>query len=224
MAELVVHHLDNSRSQRIIWLLEELDLPYTIRQYHRNPTTMRAPRELADVHPLGKAPILTIDDEVHAESGAIVEGVLDRFGEGRLRPQSPGIELNQFRFFMHYAEGSLMSPLLVRLITDRLASPSVPFFLRPLTKAVGGKIDASFTKGELAKHSKFLEATLASRPWFAGEAFTAADIQMSFPIEAAAARAGFGAFPAIAEWLTRIHDRPAYKRAIERGGALNLGG
>jgi glutathione S-transferase len=224
MAELTVHHLDNSRSQRVLWLLEELEVPYALVLHKRDPSTKRAPPELRKIHPLGKSPVVTLEDgTVLAESGAILETLVDRYGNGRLRPE-PGTEAYQrYRFFMHYAEGSLMPPLLVRFILARLRSAPLPFFVRPIAKGIARKIDEQFTEPELARHVAFIEGELEGRKWLVGDEPTAADVQMSFPLEALLGRAGgVGAHPRISALVERMRARPAYERALERGGPYDL--
>ena len=224
MAELTVHHLDNSRSQRVLWLLEELEVPYAVKIYNRDPATQRAPAELRKVHPLGKSPVVTLEDgTVLAESGAIIEALVDRYGNGRLRPE-PGTEAYQrYRFFMHYAEGSLMPPLLVRFILTRLRSAPLPFFVRPIARGIAGKIDEQYTNPELARQAAFIEGELEGRQWLVGDEPTAADVQMSFPVEALMARgSGLGSLPRITALVERIHARPAFQRALERGGSYDL--
>ena len=224
MAELTVHHLDNSRSQRVLWLLEELEVPYAVKIYNRDPATQRAPAELRKVHPLGKSPVVTLEDgTVLAESGAIIEALVDRYGNGRLRPE-PGTEAYQrYRFFMHYAEGSLMPPLLVRFILTRLRSAPLPFFVRPIARGIAGKIDEQYTNPELARQAAFIEGELEGRQWLVGDEPTAADVQMSFPVEALVARgSGSGSYPRITALVERIHARPAFQRALERGGSYDL--
>lgn len=223
MARLIVHHLDNSRSQRVLWLLEELEVPYDLELYRRDPVTMRAPESLRKIHPLGKSPMVTLEDgTVLAESGAILEALVDRYGNGRMRP-APGTDDEQrYRFFMHYGEGSLMPPLLVRFILDRVRK-APPFFLRPIAKGIAGKIDEVFTAPEIARHVAFLEGELEGRQWLAGDEPTAADVQMSFPLEALLGRAAeVSAHPRISAFVERIHARPAYQRALERGGPYDL--
>lgn len=224
MAVLTVHHLDSSRSQRVLWLLEELEVPYEVETYARDPETQRAPAELRRVHPLGKSPVVTLEDgTVIAESGAILETLVDLYGNGRMRPE-PGTEAyRRYRFFMHYAEGSLMPPLLVRFILSRLRAAPLPFFVKPIAKGIASKIDAAFTDPELARHVAFLEAELEGRQWLAGDEPTAADVQMSFPVEALIARAGsVSSHPRISTYVERIRARPAWQRALERGGPYDL--
>lgn len=216
---IVVHHLDNSRSQRVLWLLEELGQPYEIRQHFRDRQTMLAPPELRQVHPLGKAPVIVDGDAVVAESGAIIEYLVDRYDSGRLRPPAESPDRLRYTYFLHYAEGSAMPPLLLKLVFGRIASTPVPFFVKPVVKGIVAKVNASLIAPQLKTHLDFLEGELARRPWFAGESFSAADIQMSFPVEAARQRAGLdGSRPKLLDWLRRIHARPAWQRALERGG------
>ncbi len=224
MASLVVHHLENSRSQRVLWLLEELSVPYELVRYERNPKTMRAPPSLEKLHPLGKSPVVVIDDELTlVESGAIVEHLLDAHDDGRLRP-SPGTEAHRrFRFWLHYAEGSLMAPLLVRLIFNRISSTRMPFFLKPVVNGLVKKVSTTFTDPEIAKHVAFIDGELSQHEWFAGDEFSAADIVMSFPLEGLVARQKPSERSArIDAFLERIYARPAHAKALERGGPYAL--
>ena len=213
---IVVHHLNNSRSQRVLWLLEELGVPYEIKKYQRDPTTMLAPPELLQVHPLGKSPVITDGDATVAETGAIVEYLTERYGEGRLVP-SPGTpEKRRYTYWLHFAEGSAMTPLLLRLIFGRIRSgQGLPFFARPIAKAIAGKVDAAMVAPNLARQLDHMEGELAHGPWFAGAEFTAADVMMSFPLEAAKQRAGLDdTRPRLMQWLRTVHARPAYRRAL----------
>ena len=221
---LTVHHLNNSRSQRVLWLLEELGLPYDIKFYERDSATMLAPPELRAVHPLGKSPVVTDGELVLAESGAILEYLVDRYGEGRLKPAGNTPEaLLRYRYWMHYAEGSVMPPLLMKLIFDRIERGPMPFFVRPIAKGIAAKVKGSFIQPSIDRHFNFIEAELGKSAWFAGDAFTAADVQMSFPLEAAAARGGPAAQqPRVSDFLRRIHARPAYRQALARGGPYVL--
>jgi len=212
---ITVHHLENSRSQRVLWLLEELSLPYTVKRYARDPQTMRAPPELVTVHPLGKSPIITEDGIVVAETGAIVTYLTDRAG-GALVPTLGTPERARYTYWLHYAEGSAMPPLLLKLVFSRLA-PGSPWALRPLVRRIAETVLHNFVDPDLRRHAAFWEQELADRPYFCGTDFTAADIMMSFPLEAFAAR-GTGAGPRVTAWLARIHARPAYRTALERGG------
>ncbi len=220
---IVVHHLNNSRSQRILWLLEELDLAYEIRPYQRDPHTMLAPPDLRAVHPLGKSPVITDGDLTIAESGAIVEYLVGRYGNGRLEPPANTLEKLRYTYWLHYAEGSLQPQLLLKLIFDRLERAPMPFFARPIARALARKTKASFIEPNINRNLDYLEAELGKTAWFAGPDFTAADIQMSFPLEAATVRGGLNASrPKLMAFLERIHARPAYKKAIERGGKYEL--
>lgn len=215
-----VHHLNHSRSQRVLWLLEELGLPYEIVRYERDRKTMLAPPELRKVHPLGKSPVVTDGPLVLAESGAIIETLVERHGP-QLRPEPGTPEFQRYRYWMHYAEGSLMPPLLLKLVFDQVEK--APLIVRPVAKAISATVKSRFITPNLRTHLDFLEAELAGSPWFAGPAFSAADVQMSFPIEAAAARGGLdNSRPRLMDWLQRIHDRPAYHRAIDKGGPFEL--
>jgi len=213
---ITVHHLENSRSQRVLWLLEELGLDYTVKRYARDPKTMLAPPELQAVHPLGKSPVITDGDAVIAESGAIVEYLTGK-RSGALVPEASVEEHRRYTYWLHYAEGSAMPPLLLKLIFSRLA-PGSPALVRPLVRQIAERVTGSFVDPELRRHAAWWEQELSQRPWFCGPTFTAADIQMSFPLEAFAAR-GTGAGPQVTDWLARIHARPAYRRALEKGGA-----
>jgi glutathione S-transferase len=219
---LTVHHLNNSRSQRVLWLLEELGVPYEIVRYQRGPD-MRAPNELRKIHPLGKSPVITDNGNTIAESGAIVEYLIDSYGEGRLIPPAKTPERLRYIYWLHYAEGSAMPPLLLKLLFT-LMPKRTPALLRPLVRKVCNQALTALVNPQLKQHMAFWESELGKSEWFAGSEFTAADIQMSFPLEAAAARAGLeeGHKRAMA-WLERIHARPAYQRALEKGGPYTVG-
>ena len=216
-----VHHLNHSRSQRVLWLLEELGLPYEIVRYERDRKTMLAPPELKRVHPLGKSPAITDEGVTLAESGAILEYLVQKYGKGQFVPPLGTEEWRRYTYFMHYAEGSLMPPLLLKLVFDQVEK--APLIVRPVAKAISAKVKRRFITPNLKQHLDFLESELASDPWFAGQAFSAADVQMSFPVEAAVARGGLDAKrPRLMDWLRRIHDRPAYRRAIDKGGPFEI--
>jgi len=217
---LTVHHLNNSRSQRILWMLEELELPYEIKHYQRDPQTLLAPPELRRIHPLGKSPVITDGELTLAESGAIIEYLADRYGQGRLLPPPGTPERLRSTYWLHYAEGSAMPPLLLKLVFSRLPKSPAPFFIKPVLRGIAAKVQRVFVDPQLKTHLAYLEGELAHAPWFGGEQFGVADIQMSFPLEAAASRAGLTAasHPRLWDFLQRIHARPAYRRALERGG------
>jgi glutathione S-transferase len=218
---IVVHHLNNSRSQRILWMLEELGLDYAVKRYEREPT-MQAPASLRAVHPLGKSPVITDGDRTLAESGAILEYLVEAYGNGRFRPATGTPERIHYTYFLHYAEGSLMPLLLMKLIFSRIPS-RLPFFMKPVGRAIAKGANTTLLDPQIGSHFMFLEGELAKREWFAGDEFTAADIQMSFPLEAAAARAPIvRQMPKLAAFLDRIHARPAYKRALDKGGPYEL--
>jgi glutathione S-transferase len=220
---IIVHHLNNSRSQRILWLLEELGLEYEIKKYQRDPETMLAPPELRAIHPLGKSPVIQDGDTIVAESGAIIEYLVGRYGDGRLEPKAGTPERLRYTYFLHYAEGSAMPPLLLKLVFDRVESTPAPFFVRPIARAIARKVKDGFVLPQIRQHLAYLEGEIGSTGWFAGEAFSAADIQLSFPLEAAAARGGLdGQYPKLTAFLERIHARPAYRRALERGGPYDF--
>lgn len=206
---IVVHHLNNSRSQRVLWLLEELGIEYEIKYYERSGETMLAPKSLLNVHPLGKSPVITDADLTIAESGAIIEYIVSRYGNGRLIPAPDTPERLRYTYWLHYAEGSAMPPLLLRLIFERF----------------GGHKEAmeGFIAPQIKLHFDYVESELNKSTWFAGEEFTAADIQMSFPLELLAMHAEeVVSRPLVKEFLARIHERPAYKRALERGGKYDF--
>jgi len=206
---IIVHHLNNSRSQRVLWMLEELDLPYEIRRYERDKATMLAPAELKKVHPLGKSPVIEDEGRVIAESGAIVEYLVDKSG-GRFGPPDDVDGALRYRQFLHYAEGSLMPPLLVKLVLSKIP--------------IMGKIAMKRLQPMIDVHLDYVEASLRQRQWFAGDDISAADIMMSFPLEAARARAGLDrSRPKTIAWITKIQSRPAYKRALAKGGAYDYG-
>jgi glutathione S-transferase len=224
---ILVHHLNNSRSQRILWLLEELGLEYDIKRYQRDARTMLAPPEMRAVHPLGKSPVISDGDLTIAESGAIVEYLADKYG-GRgsapsLAPAAGTPERLRYTYWLHFAEGSAMPPLLMKLIFDRMESGPMPFFARPIARAMARKGRSGFVQPNIDRILDFMESELGRHAWFAGAAFSAADIQLSFPLEAAAMRGGLNeSRPKLWAFLKAIHERPAYLRALERGGKYEL--
>jgi glutathione S-transferase len=220
---ITVHHLNHSRSQRVLWLLEELELPYELVKYERDPRTLLAPKSLEAIHPLGKSPVITDGDATIAESGAILEYLIETYGKGRLAPPAGTQAHHDYRYFLHYAEGSLMPYLLLKLVTQRLKLAKVPFFVRPIVKQIAGKLAGDFVDPNLRRHVAFLGAHLGARRWFAGDDLTAADIQMSYPVEALVARAtDLAPPPALAEFVRRCKDRPAFQRALARGGPYDI--
>ena len=221
---IIVHHLNNSRSQRVIWLLEELGVNYEIKRYQRDPKTMLAPKSLLKVHPLGKSPVITDGDLTIAESGAIIEYLIDRYDvESKLAPAIGTPTRLRYTYWLHFAEGSAMSPLLMKLVFDHIEKAPMPFFAKPIAKAISKKTKAIFIDPQIKAHLDYIEDELGKSTWFAGGRLTGADIQMSFPLEAAAAHGGLNeTYPRITCFLRRIHGRAGYERALERGGDYNL--
>ena len=219
---ITVHHLNNSRSQRILWLLEELGLTYEVKRYERDKASMRAPASLRAVHPLGKSPVITDDQNTVAESGAIIEYLLERYGNGRLVPATGTPARLRFTYWLHFAEGSAMTPLLLKLVFNRVETGPMPFFVRPIAKKISATVKSSFIEPEIKQQLSYMEAEITQTGWFAGDEFTAADIQMSFPLEISASRGGLNAAqPKLMDFLQRIHARPAYQRALQRGGVYD---
>ncbi|MBE9000663.1 glutathione S-transferase [Nostoc sp. LEGE 12447] len=206
---IVVHHLNNSRSQRVLWLLEELGIDYEIKFYERDQKTMLAPTSLREVHPLGKSPVITDAGNTVAESGAIIEYIVDRYSNGQLIPPSGTPERLRYTYWLHYAEGSAMPPLVMNLVFNRFG--------------VGDSVNEGFIAPQIKLHFDYIEGELRKSTWFVGEEFTAADIQMSFPLEIVAMEAELiSSRPKIKQFIERIHARPAYKRALERGGKYDF--
>ena len=215
---ITVHHLNNSRSQRILWLLEELGQPYEVKRYERNAQTMLAPPELHAIHPLGKSPVITDGAHTIAETGAIVDYLIDTYGEGRLIPPAGTEERLRYTYWTHFAEGSAMPPLVMTLVFGALPS-RVPFFIRPVAKLISDNVQKSFLRPNIEAQLKLMEAELGKSAWFAGSELTGADVMMSFPVEAAGTRGGLGDAPKLKQWLATVHARPAYQAALKRGGA-----
>jgi glutathione S-transferase len=214
---ITVHHLEDSRSQRVLWLLEELGAAYEVKRYARDPKTRLAPPELRAVHPLGKSPVIQHGDVIVAETGAIVEYLLEAFPGSGLRPAAGTPEARRFTYWLHYAEGSAMTPLLLKLIFSEIPKRT-PGLVRPIARGISKAVDASLIAPQIVAHTAYWESELGRSAWFASDTFSAADIMMSFPLEAATSRLGMAGKPRIADFLTRIHARPAYARALERGG------
>jgi glutathione S-transferase len=218
---ITVHHLQNSRSQRILWLLEELGLDYQVTRYERDKESSLAPAALKAVHPLGKSPVITDDGQVIAETGAIVEYILDRYGNGRLIPAGSAERL-RYTYWVHMAEGTAMPLLVMTLVFNRVETAS-PWLVRPIAKAIAGQVRSTYLGPSLAAVLSFMEAELGTSTWFAGESLTAADIMMSFPVEAAAVRTDLRTtYPRLQAFLERVHSRPAYRAALERSGPYEL--
>ena len=203
---ITVHHLNESRSQRVLWLLEELELPYEIRHYARDATTRLAPPELKDVHPLGKSPVLQDEGVTIIESGAIVDYLIRKYGGGRLQPARGTPAFETYNQWLHYAEGSAMLPLLLKLYVGRLGDAGAPLAPR--------------INGELANHLGYIDRALQGRDWLVGDELSGADVQMSFVGEAA--RGLRASYPAMDAWVRRFQQRPAYRRALERGGPYSM--
>lgn len=219
---VTVHHLNNSRSQRVLWLLEELGVPYRVKRYERDAATLLAPAALKAVHPLGKSPVIDDEGTVVAESGAIVDYLVGRYGNGRLAPAPGTPERLRYTYWLHYAEGSLMPLLVMKLLFGRALRAPMPFFARPIARRIVGGLESAYVGPNLARHLDYVESELAAHPWFAGSEFSAADIQMSFPLEAAAARAGGAPRPKTRAFLECVHAMPSYLRALEAGGPYAL--
>lgn len=214
---ITVHHLNNSRSQRVLWLLEELGVLYEVKRYERDKTTMLAPPELKAIHPLGKSPVISDQGHTIAETGAIIEYLIERYGKGYLIPPPGTNERLRYTYWLHYAEGSAMTPLLLKLIFTRLPD-NAPALLRGLVKTISAKANARLADPQIRTHLDYWDSELSKAEWFAGQEFTAADIMMSFPLEAAAARAGAKSKPMVKAFLDRIHARSAYQEALRKGG------
>ena len=220
---ITVHHLNNSRSQRILWLLEELGLDYQIKFYQRDAKTMLAPPELKQIHPLGKSPVLTDGELVVAESGNIINYLVNTYGNGRLAPALGTPERLRYDYWLHYAEGSAMPPLLLKLVFDKVESSPMPFFVKPIAKGIASKVKSTFINPQIKLHLDYLEHEIQKTGWFVGNELSAADIQMSFPLEAASQRGGLNnSRPHLSDFLKRIHARPAYQRALEKGGPYDF--
>ncbi len=220
---ITVHHLNNSRSQRVLWMLEELELPYQIVRYQREPT-MLAPEALKKVHPLGKSPVLEDNGNVIAESGAILEYLQETYdSENRLKPADAQDRL-QYRFWLHYAEGSLMPLLVMKLVFSRLGKAPVPWLLRPVGGMLGQGMQKAWLNKQIATHARFIEDHLGKSPWFAGQSFSVADVQMIFPLIALLARGGDNDLPNLRAWMKKAQMRPAWQRAVQQGGPLEVPG
>jgi len=219
---ITVHHLEHSRSQRILWLLEELGVDYEIKLYDRDPETRLAPPDLRDIHPLGKAPLITVGDVTIAESGAIIEYLVGKYDDGTLRPAEGTNERLAYTYWLHYAEGTFSPLMMIALIMGRIENAPLPFFLKPVAKGIAAKVRDGYLGPNIKNNLDFMELTLGKSPWFCGDKLTAADIQMSFALEAAEVRADLSNYPGIAGFLERMRARPAYQRGVEKGGPYAL--
>ena len=218
----VVHHLNNSRSQRILWALEELGISYEVKRYERDPKTKLAPSALRQIHPLGKSPVITDNGNTVAESGAIIEYLLQTYEDHNLLPGEGSEEKHQYRYWLHFAEGSMMPPLVLRLIFEKITTSPMPFFARPIIRKMAKKVMDVYVKPDIDNNMDLIEDHLGKHEWFAGEQLTGADIQMSFPLEASVARGLDPArYPRICAFVERIHARPAYQRALAKGGSYD---
>ncbi len=222
---LTVHHLENSRSQRILWLLEELGVDYEIRHYKRDPETSLAPAELTKIHPLGKSPVITDDDITVAESGAIVEYLVGKYDDGTLLPDEGSPERLAYTYWLHYAEGSFLPLMILSLIMGRIETAPMPFFVKPIAKGIVAKVRNGYLDPNVTRNLAFMESSLEGRDWFVGDTLTAADIQMSFAVEAAEVRTDLDTHcPNLKGYLERMRARPAYQKALEKGGPYKLMG
>jgi glutathione S-transferase len=217
---IVVHHLENSRSQRILWLLEELSLPYEIKVYKRDKKTLLAPPELKAIHPLGKSPVITDNGKVIAESAVIIDYLISKYGKGALKPSNED-DLLQYQYWLHYAEGSLMTPLIVALVFKKVESSPMPFFVKPIAKKIAESVFKNWINLQVKLHLDYLESEISKTGWFAGNSFSAADIMLSYPLEAVHETGGLKR-PKLEAFLKKITERPAYKKAIERGGPFSV--
>ncbi|MFL5785349.1 MAG: glutathione S-transferase family protein [Bacteriovoracaceae bacterium] len=218
---ITVHHLENSRSQRVLWTLEELNVPYEIKFYKRDPVTLLAPPELKAIHPLGKSPVISDGSRVIAESGLILDYLVTRYGQGKLRPQNED-DLLRYQYWLHYAEGSFMTPMIVKLVFKRVETGPMPFFVKPVAKKISQTVNENWTDREIKVHLDYLETEIARTGWFAGAQFTAADIMMTYPVQAAAESGMLFGKPNLEDFLRRVTARASYKKAIERGGPFSV--
>ena len=220
---IVVHHLENSRSQRILWLLEELGVDYRVKRYERDKKSGLAPPELLEVHPLGKSPVITDGDHTVAESGAVVEYLVDRYDDGRLKPSEDTPERLAYTYWLHYSEGTFMPLMILSLVMRRIESAPMPFFIRPVAKGIVSKVRDGYLDPNVERNLAYMEASLARSGWFCGDRMTAADIQMSFAVEAAEVRTDLSAeYPQLAGFLERIRALPTYQSALKKGGPYQL--
>jgi len=216
---ITVHHLNNSRSQRVLWLLEELELPYEIKRYARDPVTQFAPASLRQIHPLGKSPVISDGSLNLAESGLIVEYLTSTYSAGQLMPAADSPNYWPCKYWLHYAEGSLMPYLVMKLVFDKIKTAPMPFFIRPVAQGIVAEVHKTFLGPNIQTHMDYVEAHLSQNAWFAGDELSAADFQMLFPLEAGGSRAALdGSYPHIRAYIQKAQARPAYQRALETGG------
>ncbi|GAA6184520.1 MULTISPECIES: glutathione S-transferase [Alteromonadaceae] len=214
---IVLHHLNNSRSQRILWLLEELELDYQIKHYKRDANTNLAPSTLKLIHPLGKSPVITDGDVTVAESGAIIEYLVEHYGE-HLKPKAHTEALRQYQYWLHFAEGTLMPPMVAKLVFDKVRANAKPFFIKIIANKIADKVMDGYYMPMISGNLEYVDTHLQNNLWFAGDELSGADFQMSFPLEASFSRGGGKQYPAIAAYVQKIHQREAYKRALQKGG------
>ena len=220
---LTLHHLENSRSQRILWLLEELGVTYEVRRYERDKATGLAPPELVAVHPLGKSPVITDGDVTVAESGAIIEYLVGKYDRGGLLPADETPARLAYTYWLHYAEGTFMPLMIISLILRRIESAKMPFFVKPIAKGIVAKVRDNYLDANVKRNLDFMEGELNDSLWFCGDELSAADIQMSFALEAAEVRTNLrDEYPNLAAFLERMRGRPAWQRALKKGGPYQL--
>ena len=213
-----LHHLNNSRSQRILWMLEEIGVEYEVVHHQRDAQTNLAPESLKAVHPLGKSPVLVDNDVVIPESGAIIEYLARTYAPEAMLPSDNPTDLSQYVYWMHFSEGSLMPPMVMRLVMEKIKTSPKPFFARGIANNIANKVLASFVTPNIDRNLGYIDQYLAGKEWFAGDHVTGADVQMSFPLEAVVATGGAKSYPNITAFVKRVHERPAYQRALEKGG------
>ncbi|MBV7336211.1 glutathione S-transferase [Chloroflexi bacterium TSY] len=219
---ITLHHLENSRSQRILWLLEEMGIEYEVKRYKRDPQTRLAPPELKAVHPLGKSPVITDGERVVAETGFIIDYLLEQHGNGKLLPAAGTDEHLRYRYWLYAGEGSVMPPLVMYTVFGAIEKPPVPFFIRPISKLISAQVKKKYLDPTLEAHLQQMESELDKSQWFAGNELTGADIMLIYPLEAAQARAGLEKYPNLNAFIERVHARPAYQKALEIGGPYEL--
>jgi glutathione S-transferase len=222
---ITVHHLNNSRSQRVLWLLEELGLEYEIKRYERDPKTIRAPDSLKSVHALGKSPVITDGGITVAESGAIIEYLIRQYGQEKMGLPDGSAAQRDYTYWLHFAEGSLMPPMIMKLVFDKVKTSPMPFFAKPIAKGIADKVMKNFVSPEIVSALRYIDSYLGKREWFAGSSLSGADVQMSFPLEAGVARGTVheGNYPNIYRFVKTYQQRPAYLAALEKGGDYDYG-